>query len=275
VEGGGSFRIPDIMARSGAILREVGTTNRTRIKDYDKVINERTRLLLRVHPSNFRMIGFTERPSLEDFVELGKRRNIPTFEDLGSGCMIDVAGEPAVVDSIRAGVDVVCFSGDKMLGGPQAGIIAGKKLYVEKIRQNPLFRALRVDKLTISILEYVLRLYLKGALDEIPVVRMLRVPEAELKTRADAFAERAGNIARVVKLESVVGGGSAPEASLPSWGVALQVEGMSESELENRFRKSTPPVIVRVEGGRVVLDFRTIFPAEEDTLLKITSQIRD
>jgi L-seryl-tRNA(Ser) seleniumtransferase len=275
VEIGGSFRIPDIMARSGAILREVGTTNRTRIKDYDKVINERTRLLLRVHPSNFRMIGFTERPSLEDFVELGKRRNIPTFEDLGSGCMIDVAGEPAVVDSIRAGVDVVCFSGDKMLGGPQAGIIAGKKLYVEKIRQNPLFRALRVDKLTISILEYVLRLYLKGALDEIPVVRMLRVPEAELKTRADAFAERAGNIARVVKLESVVGGGSAPEASLPSWGVALQVEGMSESELENRFRKSTPPVIVRVEGGRVVLDFRTIFPAEEDTLLKITSQIRD
>jgi L-seryl-tRNA(Ser) seleniumtransferase len=275
VEIGGSFRIPDIMARSGAILREVGTTNRTRIKDYDKVINERTRLLLRVHPSNFRMIGFTERPSLEDFVELGKRKNIPTFEDLGSGCMIDVAGEPAVVDSILAGVDVVCFSGDKMLGGPQAGIIAGKKLYVEKIRQNPLFRALRVDKLTISILEHVLRLYLKGALDEIPVVRMLRVPEAELKTRADAFAERAGNIARVVKLESVVGGGSAPEASLPSWGVALQVEGMSESELENRFRKSTPPVIVRVEGGRVVLDFRTIFPAEEDTLLKITSQIRD
>ena len=177
VEIGGSFRIPEIMARSGAILKEVGTTNRTRIKDYDKAINERTRLLLRVHPSNFRMIGFTERASLEEFVELGKRRNIPTFEDLGSGCMIELAGEPVAADSIRAGVDVICFSGDKMLGGPQAGIIAGKKLYIEKIRQNPLFRALRVDKLTISTLEYVFRLYLKGALEEIPVVRTFALVE--------------------------------------------------------------------------------------------------
>ena len=234
VEIGGSFRIPEIMARSGAILKEVGTTNRTRIKDYDKAINERTRLLLRVHPSNFRMIGFTERPSLDEFVELGQCRNIPTFEDLGSGCMIDVAGEPLAADSIRAGVDVICFSGDKMLGGPQAGIIAGKKLYVEKIRQNPLFRALRVDKLTISTLEHVLRLYLKGALDEIPVVRMLRVSEAELKSRAETFAKRAGSIAAVVKLESVVGGGSAPETSLPSWGVALAMKGVSETELEKR-----------------------------------------
>src|SRR5205809_824999 len=174
IEIGDGFRIPEIMAESGAILREVGTTNRTRITDYEKAINERTRLLLRVHPSNFRITGFTERPSLEEFVEVGKRRNVPTFEDLGSGCMIDVAGEPLAADSIRAGVDVICFSGDKMLGGPQAGIIAGKKLYVEKTRQNPLFRALRVDKLTISTLEHVLRLYLKGALDEIPVVRMLR-----------------------------------------------------------------------------------------------------
>jgi L-seryl-tRNA(Ser) seleniumtransferase len=274
VEIGGSFRIPEIMARSGAILKEVGTTNRTRIKDYDKAINERTRLLLRVHPSNFRMIGFTERPSLEEFVELGKRRNIPTFEDLGSGCMIDVAGEPQASDSIRAGADIICFSGDKMLGGPQAGIIAGKKLYVEKIRQNPLFRALRVDKLTISTLEYILRLYLKGSLDEIPVLRMLRFGEAELKTRAEAFANRAGNIAAVVKLESVVGGGSAPEISLPSWGVALAVKGLSEMELEKRFRKSTPPVIVRVEEGRVILDFRTIFPSDEDTLLEITSLVQ-
>src|SRR5262249_18823538 len=152
-------------------------------------------------------------------------------------------GEPLVADSIRVGVDVICFSGDKMLGGPQAGIIAGKKLYVEKIRQNPLFRALRVDKLTISTLEHVLRLYLKGTLDEIPVVRMLRMPEPELKTRAEAFAKRAGNIATVLKLESVVGGGSAPETSLPSWGVAIKVTGVSESELELRYRKSTPPVI--------------------------------
>ena len=156
------------MTRSGARLREVGTTNRTRIKDYEKAINENTRLLLRVHPSNFRMVGFTERPSLADFVELGKRRNIPTFEDLGSGCLTDLSpvgvnDEPIVADSIRAGVDIISFSGDKLLGGPQAGIIAGKKLYVEKIRQNPLFRMLRVDKLTISVLEFTLRAYLTGA----------------------------------------------------------------------------------------------------------------
>ena len=267
VEIGGSFRIPEIMIKSGAILREVGTTNRTRIKDYEKAINDRTRLLLRVHPSNFRMVGFTERPSLMEFVELGKRRNIPTFEDLGSGCMIDIAGEPVVAESIRAGVDIVCFSGDKMLGGPQAGVIAGKKLYVEKIRQNPLFRALRVDKLTISILSHVLRLYLKGALNEIPVIRMLTASEAELKTRAEAFAKRIGQNATIVELESVVGGGSAPETVLPSWGVALSVQGVSETELETRLRESDPPVIVRIEEGRVILDFRTIFESDEEPLI--------
>jgi L-seryl-tRNA(Ser) seleniumtransferase len=269
VEIGGSFRIPEIMARSGAFLREVGTTNRTRIKDYEKAINDRTRLLLRVHPSNFRMIGFTERPSLAEFVELGKRKNVPTFEDLGSGCLIDIDDEPRVSDSMRAGVDVICFSGDKMLGGPQAGVIAGKRIFIERIRQNPLFRALRVDKLTISSLEYVLQLYLKGALDDIPVVRMLRMTEGELKKRAERFVERAGNIALLVKLNSLVGGGAAPETPLPSWGIALQVEGVSESELEARLRNATPPVIVRVEEGSVILDFRTIFPDEEALLLEI------
>src|SRR5882672_9369611 len=179
IEIGDSFRIPEIMARSGTRLREVGTTNRTRIKDYEKAINDSTRLLLRVHPSNFRMVGFTERPSLEELVELGKRRNIPIFEDLGSGCIADVrslgiADEPVASDSIRAGMDIISFSGDKLLGGPQAGIIAGKKLYVEKIRQNPLFRALRVDKLTISVLEFVLRACLSGKMEEIPVWRMLQ-----------------------------------------------------------------------------------------------------
>src|SRR5262249_34486705 len=161
------FRIPEIMTRSGARLREVGTTNRTHAKDYEKAISDNTRLLLRVHPSNFRMVGFTERPSLAEFVELGKRRGVPTYEDLGSGCIselasVGVADEPVVADSIRAGVDIISFSGDKLLGGPQAGIIAGKKLYVEKVRQNPLFRALRVDKLTISVLEFTLSAYLTG-----------------------------------------------------------------------------------------------------------------
>jgi L-seryl-tRNA(Ser) seleniumtransferase len=190
VEIGESFRIPEIMARSGARLREVGSTNRTRIKDYERAINEQTRLLLRVHPSNFRMIGFTERPSLQEFVELGRKRNIPTFEDLGSGCItdfgqVDMADEPLARESIRQGVDIVSFSGDKLLGGPQAGIIAGKNLYVEKVRQNPLFRALRVDKLTIAILEYVLRAYLRGDPHAIPIWRMLSTTESELRSRAE------------------------------------------------------------------------------------------
>ena len=273
IEIGDSFRIPEIMARSGTRLREVGTTNRTRIKDYERAINEHTRLLLRVHPSNFRMIGFTERPPLEEFAELGKRRNIPTFEDLGSGCVSDpipgIADEPIAAGSIRAGIDVISFSGDKLLGGPQAGIIAGKKLYVEKIRQNPLFRALRVDKLTISVLEFVLRAYLCGKTEEIPVWRMLQASAAELKHRAESFAGRVGEKAKPLELKSVVGGGSAPETYLPSWGVALDFPGISDAELERRLRNSEPPVIVRLEEGRVILDFRTIFATDEDELLGI------
>src|SRR5437016_1362230 len=271
IEIGDSFRIPEIMARSGARLREVGTTNRTRIKDYEKAINDGTRLLLRVHPSNFRMVGFTERPSLEELVELGKRRNIPIFEDLGSGCIADlqalgIADEPVATDSIRAGVDVISFSGDKLLGGPQAGIIAGKKLYVEKIRQNPLFRALRVDKLTISVLEFVLRAYLSGKMEQIPVWRMLHANAGDLKARAESFARRVGQNAKLIELKSLVGGGSAPETYVPSWGVALIFPGFSDVELERCLRGSHPPVIVRLEEGRVILDFRTIFPDEEEDL---------
>ena len=219
------------------------------------------------------MIGFTECPSLEEFVQLGQRRSIPTFEDLGSGCITDAGptllDEPLPVDSIRAGVDVICFSGDKLLGGPQAGIIAGKKLYVEKLRQNPLFRTLRVDKLTLSVLEYILGAYLRGESQQIPVVRMLQAGEPELKDRAEAFARRAGTMATPVQLKSLVGGGSAPETYLPSWGVALAVEGLSESDLESRLRNSVPPVIARVEEGRVIFDFRTIFKNDEEELLGI------
>jgi len=274
VEIGESFRIPEIMARSGALLREVGSTNRTRISDYEKAIGEKTRLLLRVHPSNFRMIGFTERPSLKDFVALGRRHGISTYEDLGSGCVVDmqpmgIAGEPSAIDSIRAGVDLISFSGDKQLGGPQAGIIAGKKVYVDKIRQNPLFRALRVDKLTIAVLEYVLRAYLRGDLDAIPTWKMLRVSEAELKARAEAFAQRIGNGAKPMPLKSVVGGGSAPEIYVPSWGVALEFTGMGISEVERQLRRSDPPVLVRVEDGYVILYFRTMFASEEQELLAI------
>ena len=278
VEIGESFRIPDIMARSGARLREVGSTNRTRISDYEAAIGDNTRLLLRVHPSNFRMIGFTERPSLEEFAGLGRRRNIPTYEDLGSGCVtetesIGTADEPSAIDSIRAGVDIISFSGDKLLGGPQAGIIAGKKFYVEKVRQNPLFRALRVDKLTIAVLEYVLRAYLRGELDAIPAWKMLRAPETELKTRAETFAQRLGPAAKAIALKSVVGGGSAPGTYVPSWGVALDFPGLGVSEIEERLRRSNPPVIARVEDGHVILDFRTIFPAEEGELLCILQHL--
>jgi len=273
IEIGGSFRIPEVMAKSGALLHEVGTTNRTRIKDYEKAIGENTRLLLRVHPSNFRMTGFTERPSLQEFVELGRKRKIPTFEDLGSGCLIGVQDEPLVIESVQAGVDIICFSGDKLLGGPQAGIIAGKKLYVEKVRQNPLFRALRVDKLTISVLEFVLRAYLQGRVDDIPTWRMLRIPEAQLKARAEAFAKRAGPGVKPLELKSIVGGGSAPEIDVPSRGVTVNFPNLSDTELERRLRNSNPPVIARIENGRVILDFRTIFPGEEDTLLEILRKV--
>lgn len=277
VEIGGSFRIPEIIGRSGARLREVGTTNRTRIKDYDAAINENTRLLLRVHPSNFRMIGFTERPSLDEIVGLSKRRNIPTFEDLGSGCVTDlkpfgIPNEPLAKNSLASGIDLISFSGDKLLAGPQAGIIAGKKLYVEKVRQNPLFRALRVDKLTICVLEFVLRAHLEGRLDDLPVWRMLRATEAQLKIRAEAFAKRA-TFAKPVALQSVVGGGSAPESYMPSWGVALIIPQLSDVELETRLRHSNPPVIARVEDNQVILDFRTIWPSEEGELLEVLRQI--
>jgi L-seryl-tRNA(Ser) seleniumtransferase len=272
VEIGGSFRIPEVMTKSGARLREVGTTNRTRIRDYESAINDNTRLLLRVHPSNFKMLGFTEKPTLQDFVDLGHRKNIPTFEDIGSGCLLDdisalAGGEPVAAESIRAGADIICFSGDKLLGGPQSGIIAGKKLFVEKIRQNPLFRALRVDKLTIAVLESVLASYLKGATDEVPIWHMLHLSEDELQKRAVAFAAKSGVVAQPVPLRSVIGGGSAPETYLPSWGVALQVAGLSETEIEKRLRLSEPPIIVRIEDGRVVLDLRTVFEDEEEQLL--------
>jgi L-seryl-tRNA(Ser) seleniumtransferase len=278
VEIGESFRIPDIMERSGARLCEIGSTNRTRIKDYEDAIGERTQLLLRVHRSNFQIVGFTERPSLREFATLGQRHHIPTFEDLGSGYLTglpsSIATEPSVRESIDAGVDVVSFSGDKMLGGPQAGIIAGRKIYIDRIRRNPLFRALRVDKLTLSVLEYILRAHLQGDVAAVPVLKLLRASETELKARVEAFARRVGNAATPVALKSIVGGGAAPETDLSSWGVALALPGTTARQLEERFRLSSPPVIVRVEGDQVVLDFRTIFPAEEKELIEILNGLR-
>jgi len=285
IEIGDGFRIPDIMAESGALLREVGTTNRTRLRDYERAITDRTRLLLRVHPSNFRITGFTERPSLAELVALGERFHLPVYEDLGSGCIADLStsgiAEPVARASCDAGASVVTFSGDKLLGGPQAGIIAGKKEFVNRIRANPLFRALRVDKLTIAALEATLQSYLRGALDEIPALRMIRLSQKEIAERAQNFCEKfRPALPADVKLEihpgfSVIGGGSTPDQQLPTSLIAISTPRHSATQLEDRLRKprtSNPttatsptatPVIARIEDGRLILDLRTVDPKEE------------
>ena len=275
VEIGGSFRIPEVMAKSGAILREVGTTNRTRVGDYERAINEKTRLLLRVHRSNFQITGFTEQPALSELVELGRRRHIPVMEDLGSGALIDlrslgIGGEPSVADSLRAGVDVVTYSGDKLLGGPQAGMLSGRRGLIARIRSNPLFRALRVDKLTYAALQATLLAYVRQDHDAIPALRMLRLSAEVIERRAEAVKQKLRNTSRlcveIVDGRSVVGGGAAPGATLPTRLLAVTCQGLSADELATRLRAWEPPIIGRVEEGRVLLDLRTVFP-EQDELL--------
>jgi L-seryl-tRNA(Ser) seleniumtransferase len=278
IEIGDGFRIPDIMMESGAVLEEVGTTNRTRLCDYERAIHERTRLLLRVHPSNFRITGFTERPSLDELVALGRRYQLPVFEDLGSGCLADLAAsgiaEPVARASCDAGVSVVCFSGDKLLGGPQAGIIAGKREIIERIRRNPLFRALRVDKLTIAALEVTLKAYLRGAYDEIPALRMIRTSPDEIARRASSFLSRLGNslpphvAAELRPGFSVIGGGSTPDQQLPTHLIVISSPSHSAAQLEERLRNSGHgvPVIARIENDHLVLDLRTVSAEEEAAL---------
>ncbi|MCU1304849.1 MAG: L-seryl-tRNA(Sec) selenium transferase [Candidatus Sulfotelmatobacter sp.] len=271
VEIGGSFRIPDVMTKSGAILREVGTTNRTRISDYEHAITERTRLLLRVHRSNFEITGFTEQSSIAELVALARERGIPLMEDLGSGALFDlrsvgISGEPGVLDSLRNGVDIVTYSGDKLLGGPQAGLISGRTDLVGRMRSNSLFRALRVDKLVYAALEATLLAYVRSDHDAIPTLRMMRLTKEAIGKRAEALAERI--VAPKVKVEivdgeSVLGGGAAPSSSLPTRVLAITVEGLSADELSARMRASDPPVIARVEEGRVLLDLRTVFPEQD------------
>lgn len=277
IEIGDGFRIPDIMARSGAILKEVGTTNRTRIEDYRDAITERTRLLLRVHRSNFEIRGFTGRPKLEELAALGRERGIPVYEDLGSGCPVDLRpyglSEPVVGDALAEGADLVSFSGDKLLGGPQAGLLVGRQELIARLRRNPLFRALRVDKLTYQALETTLRHLVLGRIDEIPALRLIAEPAERIRERAEAFCGRLKGVrASVIPGESVVGGGSTPQQPLPTWLVAIEIE--DPVAFERRLRLGEPPVIARVEKERVLLDLRTVFPDEEDELVQAVNRAR-
>jgi L-seryl-tRNA(Ser) seleniumtransferase len=265
IEIGDGFRIPEIMQRSGAVLREVGTTNRTTIDDYRDAIGDRTRLLLRVHPSNFRIAGFTARPALRELAALGHERGLPVYEDLGSGCLTDLRAfgidEPLVSDSLRAGADLVSFSGDKLLGGPQAGILAGKPDIVGRLRRNPLFRALRLDKTIYQALEHTLRAILLERWERIPALAMIRQTADQIRARAEALVASAPDLdAAILEGRSVIGGGATPEQSIPTWLIALEGDA---NRVERTLRGGDPPVIARIEDDRVVLDLRTVFPEEE------------
>ena len=280
VEIGGKFRIPDVMEQSGAVLREVGTTNKTHLSDYEDAVNDETKALLKVHTSNYRMIGFTESVPIEDLKPLATEKGIPVIEDLGSGVLVDMEAfglrhEPTVQESIRAGADVVCFSGDKLLGGPQAGIIIGKKVYIEKMKKNQLTRALRVDKFTVTALELTLLEYLnrEKTACRVPVLRMISESADSVKERAEAIKdtlEKGGSRASITvePSEAEVGGGSLPEERLPSYSVVIRPETMSSAKLEKVMLTLPVPVLARVSEDAVRLDIRTC--GSEDTALLVS-----
>jgi L-seryl-tRNA(Ser) seleniumtransferase len=255
IEIGDGFRIPDVLVRSGARLREVGTTNRTRAADYAEAIGPETAVVLRVHQSNFRVVGFTERPTLPELAQVAQSHKVPLVDDLGSGALVDVGDEPTARASIAAGADLVCFSGDKLLGGPQAGIVVGRTDLVERLRRHPLQRALRADKLTLAALETTLRLALESP-DEIPVLHMLREPAESVRTRAQRLARLVGG--DVEETVARAGGGSLPLAELPSFACAI------EENLATPLRLGDPPVVGIVRDGRLLLDCRTLTAAEID-----------
>ncbi len=268
VEIGGSFRIPDIMTQCGCALREVGTTNKTHLYDYENAIGPETKALLRVHTSNYRIVGFSERPALAELVELGHRHGLPVIEDLGSGSLADlnafgIHDEPTVQQSVKAGVDLISFSGDKLLGGPQAGLILGKKAYIDQLKKHPLARAVRVDKMTIAALRETLYAYLDPARarKEIPVLSMLGEPPHMLHSKAALLCQQLmgqGCAAQVVETESQVGGGSCPAQTLPSWAVAVEPGKLTADALESALRRRERPIIGRISQGRYLLDVRTL-----------------
>ncbi|HKR02304.1 MAG TPA: L-seryl-tRNA(Sec) selenium transferase [Pyrinomonadaceae bacterium] len=280
VEIGGDFRVPDVMAQSGTRLVEVGTTNRTRLSDYRRAITENTRLLMRVHPSNYRIVGFTAQPSLQELTSLAQEAGLPLYEDAGSGALLDLApyglaGEPVIIESIKAGADLVSFSGDKLLGAAQAGLIVGHLRLVETLRRHPLYRALRADKLSLAALEATLEAHRRGAAaSEIPALRMLALTAPEIKGRAESLLSKlradAATTAlscEIIEGQSAVGGGSAPTTHPPTALIALSHETLSTEALDEALRRSMPPVVARIYEARVLLDLRTVAEDEEAELL--------
>ncbi len=280
IEIGGGFRVPDILRKSGAILREVGTTNRTRLSDYEAAITSQTRLILRVHRSNFRIEGFTERPSLKELRDLGERVSLPVFLDQGTGAVVElgdlgIESDSSWTRSVVSGIALVACSGDKLLGGPQCGILAGAERYIDRIRSNPLFRAMRVDKLTYAALEVTLLAYLSGREETLPAIQMMRTSADAIRRRCFAMAEAlasSGISVDVVETRSVMGGGTTPGASQPSFAVSLRHPAESESAFAARLRNLEPAVISRSQEGRVLLDLRTVPPAADMELTKLLKE---
>ena len=280
MEIGGDFRVPDVMAQSGTRLVEVGTTNRTRLSDYRRARSENTRLLMRVHPSNYRIVGFTSVPTLQELAGLAREVGLLLYEDAGSGALLDLSpyglsGEPVISDSIKDGADLVSFSGDKLLGAAQAGLIVGRRDLVERLRRHPLYRALRADKLALAALEATLTAYGRGtAVDEIPALRMLALTPDEIRRRARSLLSKlrkqAGALqAEIIEGQSAVGGGSAPTTHPPTALVALTHETLSDDSLDEALRRSSPPVIARITDGRLLLDLRTVAADEDPELLAV------
>jgi L-seryl-tRNA(Ser) seleniumtransferase len=266
VEIGDGFRIPDIMEQSGARLKEVGATNRTHLEDYSRAIGASTKMLMRVHPSNFHQTGFVGKPTLKELAGLARERSLPFYEDLGSGCLMDLkphgVDEPLVKDSLAAGVNLVSFSCDKLLGGPQAGIIAGDADLVARIRRHPMYRALRLDKLAVQALSDSLRALVVGDYLSLPGLRMLMLPLSKIEARARAMAARVSG-ATVIEGESVLGGGSTPDQSIPTWLIAISG---SARRLEKQLRASNPAVVARIEKDQLLIDLRTVLPEDDETL---------
>jgi L-seryl-tRNA(Ser) seleniumtransferase len=277
IEIGGSFRLPDVFQQAGVVLDEVGTTNRTRLLDYADAIGPGTAALLRVHPSNYRISGFCESVSIAELARLGKAHQLPVIDDVGSGCLYDLsrfglADEPVVSESLRAGADLVLFSGDKLLGGPQCGIMVGRSELVARLRSNPLARALRVDKLTLAALQGTLEIHRAGrAFEEIPVLRQLAAPADEIRARAETLVARLrtqSEAPKTIWVESVAsapGGGALPQQTLPSWAIAISAD--VADALSKRLRLGEPAVFARVQEGRVLIDLRTVLPEDEESLL--------